>query len=74
MLWIRQFFKYEAGKILTRLLNDTRIRDNYEEILLLNFDFALSKDIEQNLWKTAFYKVIEEYRKRLRKVRSSAII
>lgn len=43
------------------------IKNNYVEILFGNYDFASSKEIEQNLWKNIFYKMIEEYRKRIRK-------
>ncbi len=39
-------------------------------MILLNVDFT-SKDIEQSLWKTVFYKVIEDYRSRIRKVCST---
>lgn len=47
------------------------IRDLYVHLLFLDFDFATSKDVEQNLWKTVYYKVIEEYRKQIRKAVSS---
>lgn len=46
------------------------IRDAYSELLFLDFDYACSKDVEQNLWKIVFYKVIEEYRKQIRKLTS----
>jgi hypothetical protein len=46
------------------------IRDNYEQIIFLDYDFAVSKDVEQSIWKTVFYRVIEEYRKKLRKCAS----
>lgn len=34
--------------------------------------YAASKDMEQNLWKTCFYRKIEEFRKRIRKYASAA--
>ncbi|KAL6073696.1 Telomerase activating protein Est1 [Balamuthia mandrillaris] len=43
------------------------IQKHYEEVLFLDHEFALSKDIEQGLWKTVFYKVIEDYRLHIRK-------
>jgi hypothetical protein len=45
------------------------LRDHYEKIIFLDYNFATSKEIEQNLWKVAFYKVIEEFRLRIRQVR-----
>lgn len=48
-----------------------KLKDLYEKILLTNYDFAASKEIESSLWKSVFYKVIEEYRQRLRKVLSA---
>ncbi|CAG8511060.1 1139_t:CDS:10 [Ambispora gerdemannii] len=44
----------------------SKLRDSYEKIIFLDFDFAQVKDIEQSLWKYVFYRVIEEYRKRIR--------
>ncbi|KAJ3279734.1 hypothetical protein HK104_001190 [Borealophlyctis nickersoniae] len=43
-----------------------KLRDAYEQIVFLDFDLALSKDVESNLWKIAHYKIIEEFRKRLK--------
>eukprot|EP01114_Cavostelium_apophysatum_P021904 TRINITY_DN7768_c0_g2_i3.p1 TRINITY_DN7768_c0_g2~~TRINITY_DN7768_c0_g2_i3.p1 ORF type:complete len:559 (+),score=174.23 TRINITY_DN7768_c0_g2_i3:260-1936(+) len=43
------------------------IRECYEKILFTDFDLAASKEVEQNLWKTCYYKVIEDFRKRIRK-------
>lgn len=34
--------------------------------------YAASKDMEQNLWKTCFYRKIEEFRKRIRKYAAAA--
>ena len=47
------------------------IRDNYEEILFLDYAFASRKEVEQQLWKIAFYRPIEEFRRRIRKVGSA---
>lgn len=47
-----------------------RLRDLYQEIILLDTDFTVSKEIEQNLWKNVFYKVIEEMRQRIRRYTS----
>jgi hypothetical protein len=44
------------------------LRDHYEKIIFLDYHFATSKEIEQSLWKVAFYKVIEEFRLRIRQV------
>ena len=51
-------------------LHSSSIRDNFEQVLFLNYEFAISKDVEQSIWKAVFYRVIEEYRRRLRKVSS----
>lgn len=48
------------------------IRDNYEEIIFLDHAFASRKDVELSLWKSAFYKPIEEYRYRIRKLSAAA--
>jgi hypothetical protein len=50
------------------------LRDNYEKIIFLDYDLATSKEVEQSLWKVAFYKVIEEFRVQIRKVRFKRII
>ena len=49
-----------------------RIRERYESLLFLDRSFAASKDAEQNLWKTCFYKRIAEFRKRIQKYASAA--
>lgn len=46
----------------------TRIREDYVTILFRDPTFAAAKDVEQNVWKTCFYKKIEEYRKKIRRV------
>jgi len=43
------------------------IMELYENIIFMDYDFATEKDIEMLLWKTVFYKMIEEYRKHIRK-------
>ena len=48
------------------------IRDAYVKMLFEDPNFAASKDMEQSLWKTCFYRKIEEFRKRIRKFASSA--
>jgi hypothetical protein len=48
------------------------IRDSYEEIIFLDYAFATRKDVELSLWKSAFYKPIEEYRYRIRKLTAAA--
>jgi hypothetical protein len=57
--------KSPLDRNITLLRNN--IRDNFEQVLFLNYEFAISKDVEQSIWKSVFYRVIEEYRKRLRK-------
>ncbi|KAG9290201.1 hypothetical protein G9A89_022177 [Geosiphon pyriformis] len=49
----------------------SKLRDNYEKIIFLDYDLAYSKDVEQNLWKYVFYKVIEEFRTRIRLAQSN---
>ncbi|CAG8643576.1 20194_t:CDS:10 [Dentiscutata erythropus] len=44
----------------------TKLRENYERIIFLDYEFAQSKEVEQNLWKYVYYKFIEEFRKRIR--------
>ncbi|CAG8534106.1 12023_t:CDS:10 [Cetraspora pellucida] len=38
----------------------------YVGIIFLDYEFAQSKEVEQNLWKYVYYKFIEEFRKRIR--------
>lgn len=45
-----------------------RLRDIYEKIIFLDYEFAQSKEVEQNLWKYVYYKVIEDFRKKIRAV------
>lgn len=40
----------------------------YEEIIFRDYEFALQNDIEHQLWKSVFYKLIEVYRRKLREV------
>lgn len=42
------------------------IREHYKKILYKDQLFSVGNDIEQNLWKTVFYKQIEELRKMLK--------
>jgi len=50
--------------------NVVTIRNNlkecYEKLIINHYEFASSKDVEQNLWKVVFYRIIEEYRKKIR--------
>ena len=48
------------------------VRDNYEEILFMDYAFASRKDVELSLWKCAFYKPIEEHRYKIRKLIQAA--
>lgn len=48
------------------------IRDNYHDALFLDYALASRKQVEENLWKTVFYKPIEDYRKTIRKIRAAA--
>ena len=39
------------------------IQDTYKGIMMLDIGFAAQQDVDQNLWRNAFYKVIETLRK-----------
>ena len=43
------------------------LREYYEAIILEKFEYAYDQDLEVQLWKNCFYKVIEDFRKRIRK-------
>jgi hypothetical protein len=43
------------------------IRGGYEQVILRAPEFAASRDVELAMWKSCFYRRIEEYRKRIRK-------
>eukprot|EP01027_Heterolobosea_sp_BB2_P010046 GEZU01014792.1.p1 GENE.GEZU01014792.1~~GEZU01014792.1.p1 ORF type:complete len:355 (-),score=75.97 GEZU01014792.1:16-1080(-) len=49
-----------------------RIRENYERILFLDIEYATKQDVDQLLWKTVFYKHIEEFRKLIKKCHATA--
>ena len=42
------------------------IKDGAMKVLFLDLNYALSQDIEQALWKSVFYKVIEDSRRKLK--------
>ncbi|TPX33570.1 hypothetical protein SmJEL517_g03544 [Synchytrium microbalum] len=44
----------------------TRVRDGFADILIRHLDFAVDKDVDAILWKTVHYRVIEDFRKRIR--------
>ncbi|KAK9766895.1 hypothetical protein K7432_003684 [Basidiobolus ranarum] len=48
----------------------SRIKTLYEQIVFMDYEFATLKEVEINLWKTVFYKVIEDYRRKLRHISS----
>lgn len=50
------------------------IRENYEKIIFSDIAFASSKDVDHLLWKSVYYKPIEEFRKIIRKYHSSAFL
>ena len=39
------------------------IQDAYKGVIMLDVGFAVQQDVDQNLWRNAFYKVIETFRK-----------
>jgi len=45
-----------------------RIQQNLVSLLLDHFEFSIEKDVESVLWRSVFYKAIEEFRVRVRKV------
>eukprot|EP01102_Stenamoeba_stenopodia_P022834 TRINITY_DN9659_c0_g1_i1.p1 TRINITY_DN9659_c0_g1~~TRINITY_DN9659_c0_g1_i1.p1 ORF type:complete len:985 (+),score=220.51 TRINITY_DN9659_c0_g1_i1:44-2956(+) len=45
----------------------SQLRDAYRLMLFQDHDLAISFEVDQNLWKTCFYKFIEDFRKRFRK-------
>jgi len=46
------------------------LRVAYTTLLLHHYEDERAPEVETNLWKSVFYKVIEEYRARLRRTRS----
>lgn len=39
------------------------IQDAYKGIIMLDISFSVQQEVDQNLWRNAFYKVIETFRK-----------
>jgi len=52
--------------LLTSLFSCERLLEGYMELLFLDYDYAVEKDVEARVWKTLFHAFIEEYRRRLR--------
>jgi hypothetical protein len=48
------------------------IRDAYVELLFHDPAYASGKDMDQSLWKTCFYRKIEEFRKQIRRLAAAA--
>jgi protein SMG6 len=48
------------------------IRENYEKIFFADIKFAQEKDTDQLLWKSVYYKPIEEFRKIIKKYQQTA--
>jgi len=49
----------------------TQLRDQYVTVLINDYALAKAKDVEACMWKSVFYKPIEEFRKRIRKAQES---
>lgn len=47
------------------LFSDSRLREEYERLILSDIILAQSKEIESALWKNVFYIVIDGYRRKL---------
>lgn len=45
-----------------------------EQLILADYTVASENDVEVNLWKSCFYKVIEEFRSRARKVHTVSLL
>eukprot|EP00039_Didymoeca_costata_P031339 m.34248 g.34248 ORF g.34248 m.34248 type:complete len:746 (+) comp8694_c0_seq1:200-2437(+) len=45
----------------------SRLKQKYEDLLLNNIEFAVKNDVDRQLWKYAFYAIIEKYRKGVKK-------
>jgi hypothetical protein len=50
-----------------------QLRDSYEALLFLDLNFAAANDVEQVLWKSVFYKPIEEFRSRVKEAEKVGI-
>mmetsp|Transcript_14539 Transcript_14539/g.37296 ORF Transcript_14539/g.37296 Transcript_14539/m.37296 type:complete len:900 (+) Transcript_14539:268-2967(+) len=48
-----------------------QLRDQYATVLFSDYKLAKAKDVEALLWKSVFYKPIEEFRRRIRKAHES---
>eukprot|EP00775_Hariotina_reticulata_P004157 gene4157-4405_t len=56
----KSFYDVEARNLRAQL------RSCYEAVLFLDAGFAAANDVEQLLWKSVFYRPIEEFRSRLK--------
>lgn len=55
--------------VLRFFSNDDRLMDKARLLADANPAFAATKEVEQALWKPCVYKRIEDFRRRIRKVR-----
>lgn len=61
---------YPCVQSSTFLTHPFRLRTVYEQLVLSHYQVSVKKDIEQCMWKSCFYKAIEDYRARTRQVRT----
>lgn len=57
----RDLLDREAFEKISTLSKE--IQDAYKGIIMLDVGFAVQQDVDQKLWRSAFYKVIETFRK-----------
>ena len=57
----RDILDKEAFEKISTLSKE--IQDAYKGIIMLDVGFAVQQDVDQSLWRNAFYKVIEAFRK-----------
>ncbi|RKP22348.1 hypothetical protein SYNPS1DRAFT_32071 [Syncephalis pseudoplumigaleata] len=70
----------QLSKVVSTPLDDEmaelriRLRDNVEQLLLVDIALAQKKSIENIMWRRVFYQPIEEYRRLLRKFPSEDVV
>ena len=70
MPWTSQIFFKRTQLPPNKPLICDSIRQQTENVLFGDIEFALSKTVEERLWTHAHYRVIDDYRKRIANVLS----
>lgn len=70
---LRALLKTKPSESPEAMVLRSQISKSYVRLIQLDPKFAASKDVEQSLWKSCYYKRIEDFRKYIRKYANQAV-